>query len=260
MEYKALVVEERNKVVILTVNRPEALNALNHDVISDLTDAVEVLSGRDDIMVIVITGAGEKAFIAGADLKHLSKLSPKGVFEFVEKGQELTFLIEKSPKAIIAMVNGFALGGGCELAMACDLIIASEKAIFGQPEVNLGIIPGMGGTQRLPRLVGRNRTKELVLIGEHIEANRAYEIGLANKVFPASSLLDETMKIAEKIASKAPFAVYTAKRAINQGFEASLNDGCYLELNSFALCFSTEDSQEGVGAFLEKRKPAFKGT
>lgn len=259
MVYKTLVVEERDRIAILTVNRPEALNALNHDVISDLTNAVEVFSERDDIMVIVLTGAGEKAFIAGADLKYLSSLSPKEVFEFVGKGQELAFSIEKSPKAIIAMVNGFALGGGCEVAMACDLIIASERATFGQPEVNLGIIPGMGGTQRLPRLVGRNRTKELVLIGDHIDANRAYEIGLANKVFPSSKLLDETIKIAEKIASKAPFAICAAKRAVNQGFEAGLVDGCYLELNSFALCFATEDSREGVGAFLEKRKPAFKG-
>ncbi len=259
MAYKEIIVGEKDRVAIITINRPEALNALNHMVISELKRAIEALSQRDDIAVIVITGAGEKAFVAGADLKHLSSLSPKEVFEFVEKGQQLTFLIEKSPKVIIAMVNGFALGGGMELAMSCDLIIASEKAIFGQPEINLGIIPGMGGTQRLPRLVGRNRTKELVLTGEHIDARRAYDIGLANCVFPASSLMEDTIKIAEKISEKAPFALYAAKRAINQGFEASLNDGCYLELNSFALCFATEDSTEGVKAFLEKRKPDFKG-
>ncbi|NIS75838.1 MAG: hypothetical protein GTO08_11315 [Deltaproteobacteria bacterium] len=259
MKYKTLLVEERGKVVLLTVNRPQALNALNDDVISDLSDAIRRISDRKDIMVVVLTGGGDKAFVAGADLKHLFELSPKEVFEFVERGQELTFMIEKSPKVIIAMVNGYALGGGCELAMACDLIIASENAIFGQPEVNLGIIPGMGGTQRLPRLVGRNITKELVLTGDPIDAERAYQIGLANRVFPSSSLVDETVKIAEKIASKAPFAVFTAKRAINQGCEASLHEGCFLELNSFALGFATQDGREGVGAFLEKRKPEFKG-
>jgi enoyl-CoA hydratase len=258
MKYKTLLVEERGKVVLLTVNRPQALNALNDDVISDLRDAIRRFSDREDIMVVVLTGGGDKAFVAGADLKHLIELSPKEVFEFVERGQELTFMIEKSPKVVIAMVNGYALGGGCELAMACDLIIASENAIFGQPEVNLGIIPGMGGTQRLPRLVGRNITKELVLTGDPIDAERAYQIGLANRVFSSSALLDETMKIAEKIASKAPFAIFTAKRAINQGCEASLNDGCYLEANSFALGFATQDGREGIGAFLEKRKPEFK--
>ncbi|RMG58671.1 MAG: crotonase [Deltaproteobacteria bacterium] len=259
MSYKTVLVEKEGAVAFVTVNRPEALNAINGDVIDDLTSAITELNGDDAVRVIVITGAGEKSFVAGADIKHMSTLSPVEVFEFVRKGQELTFLMEKSPKVIIAMVNGYALGGGCELAMACDLIIASDRAIFGQPEVNLGIIPGMGGTQRLPRLVGRNLAKELVLTGDHISAQRAYEMGLVNRVVPHDQLREETLKIANKIASKAPFAIYTAKRSINQGLNCSLEDGCYLELTNFALGFSTEDSREGMKAFIEKRKPEFKG-
>lgn len=259
MGYKTLLVKENGRVALLTVNRPEALNAINGDVISELIDAIGTYSEREDVAVIVITGGGEKSFIAGADLKHLSRLTPQEVFDFVEKGQELTFMIEKSPKVIMAMVNGYAFGGGLEVAMACDLIIASDNAIFGQPEVNLGIIPGMGGTQRLPRLVGRNITKELILSGEPINAERAYEVGLANRIFPPASLEVETMKIAETIASKAPLALRAAKRAINQGAETSLQEGCYLELNSFSLGFASNDSREGIAAFLEKRKPVFKG-
>ncbi len=259
MEYKTLLVEKEGAISVVTINRPEALNALNGDVLSELTDVITRLSEEQETRVIILTGAGEKSFVAGADIKHMSSLAPVEVFEFVRKGQELTFLMEKSPKVIIAMVNGFALGGGCELAMACDMIVASDKAIFGQPEINLGIIPGMGGTQRLPRLVGRNIAKELVLTGDHITAQRAYEIGLVNRVVPHENLKEETLKIAKKIASKAPFAVLTAKRSINQGLNCSLEDGCYLELTNFALGFATEDSREGMKAFIEKRKPEFKG-
>lgn len=259
MKYRTLMVETKEKLAIVTVNRPEALNALNREVIYELKDVTRSLSTREDITVVVLTGAGEKAFIAGADLKYLSQLTPKEVFEFIREAQDLTFLMENSPKIFIAMVNGYALGGGCEIAMACDLIIASEKAIFGQPEVNLGIIPGMGGTQRLPRLVGRNISKELILTGNHIDAGRAYEIGLANKVFPAAQLVEETVKIGNVISQKAPFALSTAKWAVNQALEVSLHDGCHMELNSFALGFATEDSREGLEAFLEKRTPLFKG-
>ena len=259
MEYRIVEVDRRGEVVFVRINRPDALNALDEDVVKELSHSVETLSQDEKVNVLVITGAGDKAFVAGADIRHMSGLSPIEVFEFVQRGQNLTFIIENSPKIVIAMVNGFALGGGCELSLACDLIIASENAFFGQPEVKLGIIPGMGGTQRLSRIIGRNLAKELILTGDPIDARRAYEIGLVSRVVPLANLEEETLRFAGKIASQAPFALSTAKRAINKGIDISLESACYLELNSFALGFSTKDKEEGFHAFLEKRKPRFEG-
>ncbi len=259
MEYDTLLIERKGKSALVTINRPEVMNALNGEVVSDLTGAVEEFSKDETLSVVIITGAGERAFIAGADIKHMSTLTPQEVFEFILRAHHLTSMIEKSPKVVIAMVNGYALGGGCELAMSCDLIVASEKAIFGQPEVKLGIIPGMGGTQRLSRIAGRNIAKEIVLTGDPIDARRAYEIGLANRVVPREKLLEETLAIADKIASNGPFALASGKRVINEGIDLPLEGACFLELNAFSLGFSTEDRDEGMKAFLEKRKARFRG-
>jgi len=259
MKFNTLLIEKKGKSALVTINRPGVMNALNEDVISDLTRSVEELSRDENVSVLILTGAGERAFIAGADIKHMSTLTPKEVYEFIVKAHNLTAMIEKSPKVVIAMVNGYALGGGCELAMSCDLIVASENALFGQPEVKLGIIPGMGGTQRLARLAGRNIAKEIVLTGDPIDAKRAYEIGLANRVVPQEKLLNETLVLAEKIASNGPFALATGKRVINEGIDLPLEGASFLELNAFSLGFATEDRDEGMKAFLEKRKARFKG-
>lgn len=259
MKFKTLELSREEAVLVVRITRPEALNSLNKEVIDELFEAMHEHSRDSESKVIVITGAGDKSFVAGADIKFLSSLSPREMYSFIGRAQEVTFTIEKSPKPVIAMVNGYALGGGCELAMACDLILASERAIFGQPEVGLGIIPGMGGTQRLTRLIGRNLAKEFVLTGDSITAHRAYEIGLVNRIFPHDKLEEETLKVAKKIASNAPFAVTTAKRAINEGIDMELRPACYMELNSFALGVSTKDAREGMAAFMEKRKPVFTG-
>jgi enoyl-CoA hydratase len=225
----------------------------------ELSAAFEELAGREDAGVVLLTGAGEKAFVAGADITEMRRFTPVQALDFALSGQGILERIERLPQPVIGVINGFALGGGCELAMACDLLIAADTAKFGQPEVNLGIIPGYGGTQRLPRLVGRNLAKELVLTGEMITARRAYEIGLVNRVVPQADLMKTAREVAAVILSKGPIAVRTAKMAMNRGLDLDLSNACALEANAFAVGFSTADRVEGMTAFLEKRKAVFMG-
>jgi len=260
MSYENIIFEIRDGVGVLTFNRPKALNALNPATLDEVADVLGRVAGDDSIRVLVLTGAGEKAFVAGADINEFKSMNPLSARLFAEKGQGIFFEIERLSKPVIACVNGFALGGGCEIAMSCDFIYASDKARFGQPEVNLGLIPGFGGTQRLSRLVGRAKAKELCMTGEMIDAQQAKELGLAAKVFPAEQLLDETLKVARALASKSPSVLRSMKKVIDSGADIDLKNGCALEAEAFGVCFGSEDMQEGVGAFLEKRKPQFKGT
>lgn len=259
MSFKNLIVEQDGNLAIVYVNRPEALNALNYATVQDLQQAFAQLENNDEIDVIILTGAGEKAFVAGADIGSMKDFEPLEGKEFASFGQKVFAEIENNKKPVIAAVNGFALGGGCELAMACDIRIASEKAKFGQPEVNLGVIPGFAGTQRLPRLVGKGIAKELIYTADIIDAQEALRIGLVNKVVPADKLLDAAREMAQKIAAKAPIAIRLAKQAINEGLEMDVDRGYAHEANCFGFCFATEDQKEGMSAFLEKRKAEFKG-
>ncbi len=259
MSYETLIVEKRENIAIVTINRPKVLNALNATVIEELEKAFTELKNDPEVGAVILTGAGEKAFVAGADISGLVELNPLEGKMFAEKGQAVFNLIENLGKPVIAAINGFALGGGCELAMACTIRIASEKAKLGQPEVNLGIIPGYGGTQRLPRLVGKGRAMELILTGRMVDANEAYQIGLVNKVVPPEKLLDEAIEMAKLILTKGPLAVKFAMEAVNRGLEVSLEDGLKIEADLFGMCCATEDKVEGTKAFLEKRKPNFKG-
>lgn len=259
MEYSNIIVSASERIATVTVNRPKSLNALNPATIKELSAAFDEFAGRDDIGVVILTGAGEKAFVAGADISEMRHFTAVQALEFALFGQSVLERIERLPQPVIGAINGFALGGGCELAMACDILIAAENAKMGQPEVNLGIIPGYGGTQRLPRLVGRNLAKEMVLTGEMITAQRAYDIGLVNKVVPQADLMNAAREMAKIILSKGPVAVRTAKMAMNRGLDLDLSNACALEANAFAVGFSTEDRSEGMAAFLEKRKPLFGG-
>ncbi len=259
MVYENLLVDVSDRIATVTFNRPKFLNALNPSTVRELGTAMEEISAREDVGVVLLTGAGEKAFIAGADISEMKAFTTMQALDFALLGQGVLSFIERMPQPVIGAINGFALGGGCEVAMACDLLVAADTARFGQPEVNLGIIPGYGGTQRLPRLVGRNLAKELVLTGEMISAQRAYEIGLVNKVVPAAELMNAAREIAKKILSRGPVAVRTAKMAMNRGLDLDLGNACALEASLFAAGFSTADRQEGIAAFLEKRKPAFTG-
>lgn len=260
MAYENILFEVRDDgVAVLTINRPKSLNALNPQTLEEIDKALDEVETNDKIKVLVITGSGDKAFIAGADITEFPKMNPLQAYKFAEKGQNVFFRLEQLPKPVIACVNGFALGGGCELAMSCDFIYASEKAKFGQPEINLGIIPGFGGTQRLARLVGRAKAKELCMTGEMISAEEAKNIGLVAKIFPAESLFDETLKVASALAQKSQVALRAIKKVIDEGISSDLGSGCLLEANAFALTFASEDAREGVKAFLEKRKPSFKG-
>lgn len=256
--FEAITVEYRGKVAVLTINRPDKLNALNRHVHAEGVAALEKLRRDDEVRVLVITGAGERSFIAGADISEFEGETPVSQRDLFH---EKTFFnsLEQFPKPVIAMVNGFCLGGGNELAMACDLRICTETARFAQPEINLGIMCGGGGTQRLPRLVGEGRAMELVLTGDMIDAETAHRFGLVNHVYPADQLEAETMKLAEKIAEKAPIALQLSKEAVKFASRSNLDEGLRREVDLFAICFSTEDKKEGVSAFLEKRKPVFKG-
>ena len=218
------------------------------------------MSRNDSIRVLILTGAGDRAFVAGADINEFTTLNPLSGRLFAEKGQDVFFQIERLPKPVIACVNGFALGGGCEIAMACDFIYASEKARFGQPEVNLGLIPGFGGTQRLSRLVGRAKAKELCMTGEMIDAQQGIALGLVAKVFPAEQLFDETMKVARALALRSAGVLRSVKKVVDSGVDLDLRSGCALEAEAFGVCFGGEDMREGVSAFLEKRKPDFQGS
>ena len=250
---------KKGNIAYVTVNRPKVLNALNTPTWSDLRKAFE--DARDDAAIrgVILTGAGDKAFIAGADISELAQV---GAFEAEQSsrfGQQVLDLIENLGKPVIAAVNGFALGGGCETAMACTIRIAVDTAKFGQPEVVLGLVPGGGGTQRLPRLVGKGRALQLILSGEMITAQEAYRIGLVNEVVPADELITRTEAILQKIASNAPIAVKFALEAANKGMETSQSEGLLLEAAYFGLCAATEDKKEGTTAFLEKRAPQFRG-
>jgi len=260
MEYSNILFEVKDGIGLLTFNRPKALNALNDETLDELADAVERSSTDEAVRVLVLTGAGDRAFVAGADISEFSKMNALRARLFAEKGQNVFFRIEQLPKPVLACVNGFALGGGCELAMSCDFIYASEKARFGQPEVNLGLIPGFGGTQRLSRLIGRAKTKELCMTAELIDAQQAKDLGLVAKLFPADQLMEETMKVARALAAKSPGVLRSLKKVIDSGADLDLRNGCALEAEAFGVCFASEDMREGVSAFLEKRKPEFKGS
>jgi enoyl-CoA hydratase len=255
--YKTLLVEIDDSICIITINRPDKLNALNKEVFNDLDVAIDEVYKNPEIRSAIITGAGNKAFVAGADISEFLELDLSEATELSARGHKVFDKIEDSPKPIVAAVNGFALGGGCELALACHFIYASENAKFGQPEVNLGLIPGYGGTQRLTQLVGRNLAMELLMSGNMISAKEAMDRGIVNKVFSAEELLPKTKEILSLIQSKAPVAVSKLIECVNN-FDHT-QQGYDLEIKKFGECFATEDAKEGASAFLEKRKPNFKG-
>lgn len=259
MAYQNIIYEKEGEIGVIRFNRPKALNAINMDVVREMQEALSEVEGDPAVRVLILTGAGDKAFVAGADISLMVNLTPLQLREFSANLHELGFHLEALPIPVIACVNGFALGGGTEIAMACDFIYASETAKFGQPEINLGIIPGAGGTQRLPRLVGKGMAKELCMTGVIISAEEAKEIGLVNKVFPPDKLWEETLKTARLMASKGRFSLMAAKRCVDRGFNLDLRSACSLETDQFALCMASPDGKEGMSAFLEKRKPEFKG-
>jgi enoyl-CoA hydratase len=259
MAYRNLEIGQRGAIHRITVNRPDKLNALNRETLNELTLAFAQAAHDDEVRVVVLSGAGEKAFVAGADIAEMNGYTPVQAQRFSRTGQQLMRSIERLGKPVIARVQGFALGGGMELAMACHLRIASEKAKFGQPEINLGLIPGFGGTQRLLRLAGRGAALELCLVGSTISAQRAYELGIVSKVVTPEALDETVNALAEQLAAAAPLAAAGILDAVLMGGETSIDQGLEFETQGFALAFSTEDMREGTSAFLEKRKAVFKG-
>ncbi|HET9706625.1 MAG TPA: enoyl-CoA hydratase-related protein [Vicinamibacterales bacterium] len=259
MTFDNLLVERDDAVAIVTFNRPKVLNALNGQTLSELSAAMTSLKADAGVRAIVLTGAGEKSFVAGADINELAVLSPVAGKEHARTGQQVFDAIEQLGKPVMAAINGFALGGGCELAMACTLRLAADTARFGQPEINLGLIPGYAGSQRLPRLVGKGRALEILLTGDMISAARAYEIGLVNRVVPAAELMTEAKKLARLLASKAPIAVRYIIDAVNQGLDTPFAAGEFLETSLFGTIASSDDMREGTKAFLEKRAPVWQG-
>lgn len=260
MEFKNLLYEEKDGIALVTLNRPKALNALNAETIAELDSLFDAIAADKKVRVVILTGAGDKAFVAGADISELAKMDSFSAKEFAQAGHYMMAKIADLPVPVIAAVNGFALGGGCELSLACDFVYASEKASFGLPEETLGLIPGFGGTQRLSRRVGPAMAMELILTARRISADEALKIGLVNKVLPAEELLDAAKKTAALIASMGPAAVSLAKAAVHRGVEVDLVSGCYMEREAFGLCFASPDAKEGTGAFLEKRKAKFRET
>ena len=258
MSDKNLVISIANQVALITINRPQAMNALNPDTIVELSAAIAELEQQDDVHVIIITGAGEKAFVAGGDVALMRTLTPLQARDVAMMVAELFQRIENSPCVVIAAINGYALGGGCELALACDLRLASEQAQLGQPEVNLGIIPGWGGTQRLPRLIGISRAKEMMFTGERISAEHALKLGLVDHVYPGDQLLDHAQKLAQTIASKPQTAIRIIKEAVNNGMAMDQDKAIRYEAEMFGMCFTTADQKEGMDAFFEKRPAAWK--
>jgi enoyl-CoA hydratase len=259
MTFENILLEKKNAIAYVTVNRPKVLNALNGATVEELRAAFHELKQDASIRVVILTGAGEKAFVAGADIGELAQRDPVSGKEFAHRGQNVFNLIENLGKPVIACINGFALGGGCELALACTLRLASDNARLGQPEVKLGIIPGYGGTQRLPRLIGKGLAMQMVLTGEMITAQEAHRIGLVNEVTSASELIPRAEAIAAKIIANAPLAVQYTMEAVNKGMEMTLAEGQFLEAALFGVCCATSDKSEGTSAFLEKRAATFKG-
>ena len=259
MDYKNIRFDVEGSSAIVTFNRPEVLNALNEETMQELGSVMDKCKQDATVRVVILTGTGDRAFVAGADINEFVGKTPAMIMTFAELGHNVVRIMETMGKPIVAAVNGYALGGGLEISMACDLRFASDKARFGQPEILLGLIPGMGGTQRLSRLVGIGLARELIMSGEQITAQRAYEIGLVNRVFPAEQLMEETKKFAQRLAGLPPFALRMAKHAINYGYDLALENANSLELQCFSQCWSTEDLKEGVAAFLEKRKGTFTG-
>jgi len=259
MSEEIVLLEVAEGIATLTINRPKQLNALNTGVLLKLRELILECGERDEIKVVIITGAGDKSFVAGADIAEMKEMTPRQGLAFAELGQSVFGMIEKLPKAVIAAVNGYALGGGTELAISCDIILASAKARFGTPEVNLGVFPGFGGTQRLTRLLGKARAKEVVFSGEMFDATRALAIGLINRICPPEELLEEATNLARTIMTKGPVAVALAKQAIEDGYDLDLDKGLLIERTLFAQCFDTQDQKEGMAAFIEKRNPQFKG-
>ncbi len=258
MNYQTLLFESKDGIGYVTINRPEKLNALNSQAKQELLRAFEAIKHDADTHVVILTGSGEKSFVAGTDIGELTELNGESGKLFALGGQEVFDRIENLGKPVIAAVNGYALGGGCELALACHIRIASENAKFGQPEVNLGIIPGYGGTQRLARLIGKGRAMEMILTGDQIDAQEALRIGLVNKVVPLTELMKTAEAVAQKILSKGQVAIRLALKAVNMTDETNLTDGLALEANLFGVCCGSVDFKEGTKAFLEKRKPVFK--
>jgi enoyl-CoA hydratase len=259
MSFENLLIEREGSSAILTVNRPKVLNALNTQTLDELRRAILELTHDEAIRAVVLTGAGEKSFVAGADINELAVQSPTGGRELALRGQHVLDLLEHMGKPVIAAINGYALGGGCELAMACTIRIAADTARLGQPEINLGIIPGYAGTQRLARIVGQGRALELLLTGDQISAQEAHRLGLVNRVVPAAELMAEARKLAATLASKAPIAIRYILEAVHKGLEMPFAQAQNFEATLFGLVASTDDMREGTAAFLEKRKPAFKG-
>jgi enoyl-CoA hydratase len=260
MGYENLIVERDGRVARIVFNRPSVLNALSRATMAELDATIDELAADDAVGALILTGAGDKAFVAGADIGEFNLLSSASdAAAFARRGQAVLAKLEALPKPVIAAINGFALGGGCELAMACDIRLAADTARLGQPEINLGIIPGYAGTQRLSRLVGRDRAMELVLTGRHVSAAEALSMGLVTRVVPAASLMDEALAFATELASKAPLAVRYAMEAINRGVDMPFEQACAYEAALFGLATATADMREGTRAFLDKRKPTFTG-
>jgi len=261
MEDKQYIIfNVENNIAVVTFNRPKALNALNSSLLSEFTRILEKIADDESIHVLVLTGAGEKAFVAGADINELAQCDALSGKRFSEVGHETIGRLQSLSIPVLASVNGFALGGGSEIALACDFIYAAENAMFGLPEITLGLIPGFGGTQRLPRLIGSNRAKELIFTGRMISAAEAENMGLVNRVCPPEVLMEETLKTASAIAVKGRVSLREAKQAINAGMDVDLATGCNIEINAFSLCMASIDAKEGTSAFLEKRKADFKGS
>jgi enoyl-CoA hydratase/carnithine racemase len=259
MDFKTLRLEKRDSIAYITIDRPEKLNALNQAVMVELGACLAEIERDESVRAVILTGAGDKAFVAGADVGELAQLTPFNGRDTSLRGQRLLDSIENLGRPVIAAIRGYALGGGCELAMACTLRVASERASFGQPEVRLGIIPGYGGTQRLARLVGKGRAMEIILSGEIIDAQEAYRIGLVNRVVPDADLMKAAEGLARKIIANAPCAIRFSMDAVNHGLEMTRQEGEFLEATLFSLCCATEDMREGTRAFLEKRPPKFVG-
>ncbi len=259
MAYQHLLFTIDDHIATVTFNRPEVLNALNQALLGELSLVLDEIDGDGDLRVVILTGSGDKAFVAGADISELAKLTPLETKLFASSSQQIISRLESLAIPVIGAVNGFALGGGTEMALACDFIYASANAMFGQPEINLGLIPGFGGTQRLPRLIGTNRAKEMIFTGKMIKAEEAREMGLVNAVFEPSELMAAVLKTANTIASKGRVSIRAAKEVIHRGMNVDLSAGCHMEIDAFSLCMASPDAKEGTTAFLEKRPASFTG-